>query len=457
MSLITIDQVGTTRRYNYDFPTLTKDRPYRPRTPKTSESFKKEFDTLFPQLQNLDWGNLGLRGGAVINLLLGLPIKDLDIFIYGINSDLEILVRVNKLLKDLLWIEQRYIEYVNDQQSKETTTYKKTPQNINIKAVRRGSVITCKLSAVSVPIQIVLGCNESIESLISNTDIEVCGIVYNGTEVLLTENSKWELENMTIKVDKKYPNVERLDKYFDKGFDIALTELDINKMPRRNLKRIPELLETQKIVFSYSSINNNKILVDKFYMKDEIEDNGYDGNINDLDGRSILYRNIKSLSKLSICELSEDNIKLFSTYAEGDNICDVLRAFPELTIRQLKNAYSGISKNIYNNEILNGKLYKENISIEPLSSIYKKFADISDENDCINKSKKIINDVVKIQIQESNRVSIILTEMFKDRGPHIFKEDEMNQTCKNSSKFYGEYLLTPDVSNDLDTSVTSED
>ena len=85
--LFDLDSVGTTRSFSYDEATLLTPGRYTARSPMTSASFKKVFAENFPNLEGFPWANVCVRGGAVVDLLLARPVKDLDMFYYGLDSD----------------------------------------------------------------------------------------------------------------------------------------------------------------------------------------------------------------------------------------------------------------------------------------------------------------------------------------------------------------------------------
>ena len=67
----------------------------------------------------------------------------------------------------------------------------------------------------------------------TDTDIAVTGAIFNSRDVWLSQEAKRELENMTIRMMRgRYPHSSRLKKFFPKGINICLPELDLSKVGR---------------------------------------------------------------------------------------------------------------------------------------------------------------------------------------------------------------------------------
>lgn len=199
----------------------------------TSASFKTLFFRTFPELENMDWSNVCIRGGAVIDLLLARPVHDLDFFIYGLPDADAVRARVAAVLAFLLKVERDACEkIVEAQRAADRSSTGSTrgvegfsgyltrtfftgqePHRIDISATRHGSVVTAKVSAVRCPIQLVLCGYESREVLAAGADMAVCGTLFDGERVLTTPDGRWALENMAIRVpDGRFPRMGRLSK-----------------------------------------------------------------------------------------------------------------------------------------------------------------------------------------------------------------------------------------------------
>ena len=116
--LFDLDSVGTTRSFSYDEATLLTPGRYTARSPMTSASFKKVFAENFPNLEGFPWANVCVRGGAVVDLLLARPVKDLDMFFYGLDSDEAVLKKAREVIDFLLAKERAAVSFINEQYEK---------------------------------------------------------------------------------------------------------------------------------------------------------------------------------------------------------------------------------------------------------------------------------------------------------------------------------------------------
>ena len=360
----------------------------------------------------MDWSNVCVRGGAIVDMLLGRPVKDLDLFIYGLGDDAAVRARSAAVLDFLLRTEREAVERVNEHLDKkrriesgydEGTAQARTvagfsgyasrcfyasdasgePQRIDISATRHGPVITARLSAVRCPIQIVLCGYASVEAVAHGADMHVCGTLFNGERVLTSPEGQWALENMAIRVpDGRFPKMARLAKYFAKGFDIVLPGLDVEKLPRAYLALgLRDAVVTPAVRFSYSAVGGNRITLDAFLLTDaegkRVPEAGDEDKVAVLgrgsydvasttagalpDRRSVIYSNLALLAgyvkhlggaSASGAAAAAAPVPEFSIFAEADYVGDVLKPWPDLTPRQVENTYAGILATIWDGEKL---------------------------------------------------------------------------------------------------------
>jgi hypothetical protein len=142
------------------------------------------------------------------------------------------------------------------------------------------------------------------------------------------------MENLTImleptKLSSLMPS-RRIEKYFNKGFDIVLPQLDIGKLPQ-HYQAFPTLRDAAKLpgmAFAYKAVHGNKIFVEEFiHSRQEQEDEeantqkyrrAYGGEKEDdkMSRAGVLAENI-----FKLCN-DQDN---FGIFAEGDYLLDVLK------------------------------------------------------------------------------------------------------------------------------------
>jgi len=468
--LISLGDIGTTRSWNYTEPTLLIPGRFTSRSSITLSSFTQKFFEQYPILKGMNWSNLALRGGAIIDILLGRDPNDLDFFFYGLETEELLLDRANEIIKYLLEKEREYVDDYNQNIKKRIAEnvdhyhhHRAQPKDISIKAVRRGSVISIALSAIKVPIQIVLCMHESLEIMTKVSDFAICGIVFDGQSVLLPPDAKFELENTAIVVNNRngagYPLHKRIEKYFNKGFDMIFPQLDVEKMPKGYLQfGLKDAIQTPSIAFVYNQIEGNKIHFHSFITpKDDSRDDvllpkGYEA-AGDMDSRSILFDNIAVLASIILqrkrkqtgieYDKEEDLVKRFSVFAEGDFATHVLNALPDITDRQVGNTYPAISGQVFSDGRISFQPYNKYVTIESLSNVLSQIAERSTkDNVSVGKAcEDIIKDVINRQIEASNELCLMLKNEFQGKRPVVIKSDDFfAHMTKDAAVFYGTYL-----------------
>ena len=362
----------------------------------------------------MDWSNVCVCGGAIVDTLLGRPVKDLDLFIYGLNNDAAVRARAASIIDFLLRTEREAAERVNehfDKQRRRSSHYDDSasrtitgysgyasrrldasgssdPQRIDISATRHGPVISARLSAVRCPLQIVLCRYASVEAVAHGADMHVCGTLFDGERVLTSPEGQWALENLAIRVpDGRFPKMARLAKYYAKGFDVVLPGLDVEKLPRAYLALgLRDAVVTPAVRFSYSAVAGNRISLHKFLLTDAegkrvpeaggpgsdegmavLSQGHYDASSSTAvgaipDRRSVIYNNLALLAgyvkRLGSAGAGASNGEAvpappdFAIFAEADYVGDVMKPWPGLTPRQVENTYAGIHKAIWDGERL---------------------------------------------------------------------------------------------------------
>ena len=460
-SLYKLEDIGTTRSWDYEAPTLQVPGRFTQRSPMTNETFRTTFYHKFPAFEKMNWNNICLQGGAVVDMILGREMKDLDFFFYGLDDEESVLKRAHEFMDFLLTTERRYVEKHNQElAAKNTTNYSYRMKIIDIKGQRRGPVISVSLSSVSHPIQIVLCITDSMETLSRSADMAVTGIAFDGKEVLINDEAKWELENMSIKVrpGDSYPRMERLMKYFHKGFDVILPELDIEKIPKSYIGLgLVDAIKTRDLGFSYSAVDGNRISLGSFltgktrtqggnvdkgndYTGGGSSDYGGNEKEKNFNSRALLFENIKILANACRSKKkSVETIPSFAVYAEADFVCDVLKPWPDLTSRQITNTYLGISGSIYKNGVLNFGAFKKFLTVTSLADTLKRMSEVSD--DITAHTQKVIDEAVQAQVAASNAMIVELREKFVNAKPPVTKIDNIFRMTTRSDKtsFYGSF------------------
>ena len=86
------------------------------------------------------------------------------------------------------------------------------------------------------------------------------------------KEGKFSFENQTFYINETCSNpicIKRVIKYFEKGFDVILPNLNIDDIPRRNLNyKMLEMLELPFMLIEYKEISGNKIKVERIEFND---------------------------------------------------------------------------------------------------------------------------------------------------------------------------------------------
>ena len=486
-SLVNLDSVGTTRSFSYDEATLLTPGRYTARSPMTSASFAKVFSETFPNLAGFPWANVCVRGGAVVDLLLARPVKDLDLFFYGLDSDEAVIGKAREVIDFLLSKERAAVSYINEQNDKykkgdktvNTTysygsagsfsiAYMPAPLRIDIKAVRVGAVVTVHAGVMKVPMQLVLCKYPTVEAVAAGADMHVCGALFDGETVRMVAEARWSLENMAIRVtDDRFPRMARLQKYFTKGFDIVLPGLDVEKIPQGYLPLgLQDAVVTDAIRFAYTSVTGNRISLKRFLVGSGDEDDGpvaRGGRYGEesvtsdkLDSRAVMYENIARLAKYTTTAANgsaegagpapddSTGVPDFSVFAEADYVGGALSPWPCLTPRQVLNTYAGIGPSISSDGELNMRQFSRFVAVVELRKLLADIAASAPEADVEFECDRIVAEAVSAQVGASNAALPALEAHFEGRiAPVLAPSDTFLTTMvKDANAFYGKYRKT---------------
>ena len=334
--------------------------------------------------------------------------------------------------------------------------------------------------------QIVLTAYKSIEDIVYGADIAVCGSTFDGEHVLFSEEGKFGIENLTIRVpNDRFPRAARLERYFEKGFDIVLPQLDVGKLPSRLLKfGLSEVFETPCITVSYSSVHKNKVSVSSFHNVEALPPNmgsvpaddgvlpadggsggvpsdddgllgGYEGgqpaghrhgaygSVHAPDEHSILYDNIKSLVRATVQPEGTDVGEIYFTlYGEGDFVQSCLNAWPSLTSRQVENVLLSISAKLVDGDKLDFGLFNTFVKTTPIKTVLSEVA--SSEKDVVGAARAACYSATEKQKRACNDLLPSIVAFYKDRLPKVISPEEtfLHRLVTDPALFYGGFRKT---------------
>jgi hypothetical protein len=433
----------------------------------TSSSFADTFFVHYPALKEMSWDNLAIRGGAVVDVLLGRTPTDLDLFMFGLESPEACVDKAREVLNFLLRAEKASVEEKNKEAKRRAIDrgYSTDPavQTMSIKAVRKGCVVTVWVDVLKCPIQIVL-CNYStFEEVVRGVDLSVSGASFDGSTVWVSEAGKWALENMAIRVetDDYFPSAVRLEKYFNKGFDIVLPGLDVAKLSTKYHQiGLADAFVTPSFTVSYTCIAKNKILVNAFHFPiDSLPDNTaanelvYDDEngrmnfTNAADSKTVLYANIEKLAGVSSDNSpNQDNTTAardFHVYAEADFVTDCLAAWPKLTSRQVENTLEGARHGILKGSSFNFVQFEQFVKAVDLKNFFGVVLDAATKYGFEQACTKELVAVIEKQKEICNSKLPELTAFYQDKLPPVLTPENLfkrSLPVKGANDFYGEYM-----------------
>jgi hypothetical protein len=323
--LVSLSSLSMDSSWSLTCPTLVNDRE-RPKLERSLsvffERFRKEVPLMDPSF--LDLSNLAIAGGCVKSLLLNRPIKDVDVFIYGLTPE-QAVDRVNKFILDIYRIceSMKTGEYLKKKAglSDETMSilqkkaslrtkeeaeavrsiisqysdcyfpppeggyYRRTRRHgggggggsddsdsFSFQIINGGHSLSLIIEHAQIsfkPIQIILRCYKTMSEIIHGFDLGSSAMCFDGNEVYLTGLGKYCLENMVNIFDHTRRSTtyeKRLIKNFDDGFQIVLPNLDLAKLRKDYFRyQLSEVCELPYLTFAYSHISDFAISVVRYY------------------------------------------------------------------------------------------------------------------------------------------------------------------------------------------------
>lgn len=258
------DQNIESKEWDYSLPTFTKYKnPFNKSKIKNIniEKFSLKFRDDFKSLETLDMSGILIAGGCISNSISNNSLcnSDVDIFIYGISMD-----QVQAKILDI------YNTIKRNKQNKENERAiknKVTPHDIEVPILT-----TSKYTLIDNNFQIIHRLYKSISEILHGFDIGSSAVGFDGVNLYFTTLSKFAFEYgcNILDTSRRSTSYEfRLQKYFDRGFEIILPELDISKIsnPYYDEYGITLPLCMPFFIVSFRETFGNKIIIDKFHKK----------------------------------------------------------------------------------------------------------------------------------------------------------------------------------------------
>ncbi|AAV51140.1 hypothetical protein [Acanthamoeba castellanii mimivirus] len=427
--LHTIESLKSELTLDYDLPTLCGKNLDSPNILLNSiEKFKETFNKHYPFLEKINMKNLLIAGGSVSNIVrnkfqYG---SDIDFFIYGLNQQ-EASSRVRQWLIDIL--------VKKPDNSSEKTTTKKIDMTKYYKIIRNNNCITILLDHGDLKLQLIFRLYQSISEILHGFDLGSSAVGYDGENVYFTTLGKYchEYSCNVIDTTRRSTTYEyRLNKYFDRGFNIVVPKLDLSKLKTFNLKYGEvEICELPYFIFSYQNIIGNKIIVKKFYDKYNIKS---DYGLEPINSTNLYYQSLK----INIGNLINDVDYYYyvSSHIDKQNT-DILTKAPRLTKGDIITFYDGVRTKL-NGKNIDVCLIRKYITIDTIENIvatmFHKDTNVKEYFDSIiEKQKELALNKLDILLQKNHNI-VWITE-----NPGKQLTSSFNPIIEVESKWYGEF------------------
>ena len=326
----------------------------------------------------------------------------------------------------------------------------------HIVVIRTSGSISIEID-YSLSIQIILRHYATASEILHGFDLGSSACGFDGDQVFVTELGRFAYEygyNIIDTTRRSTTYEARLAKYFNREFGLILPHLDVNALPRHNLKyNHSEVVDLPYMSFVIKSRDNNRLILDKF-IKSFGRASDYD--INDEDNRieleyTIAYKNLAHLVNL---ERAGDTSR-FIYYAQGYGYSCIREVFtkgPHLTPKMIQDLYDQFRKTIWDGNNLNIGFIKRYLPEVPIREIAIK-AFIDDDN---------IDDIISNAFA-TQRVAAVAAWNRDIRGidhsilPWITENPggqkslltgSLNPIIEKPAEWYGKYMIQqPDPSN----------
>ena len=448
-----IDDIDFTKDWDYSLPTIHSDRTVSIRNNLIRDLnqfqalFVKQYSRYFSAVK---FDNILIAGGCVTGVLFqqhSFLENDVDIFIYGLNqkqADMKVKQLIQQIYQsykdDLL---SQYLKKINNEgMNRQSLTNEEIAmvlaENPSINNIRNRYCLSLEFD--NLKIQIIFRLYRSISEILHGFDLGSSAIGYDGKQVYFTSLSRFSYEYLSNIVDTTRRSTtyeHRLEKYYQRGFQIILPYLDIKKLPTRYLKyRLPEVCQLPYFVFSYTGLQGNKIHLQKLiewgpnvnHTDEEKPDSDYLPA--EVDEYKVFYLNLKNLVKRGYD---------FYYYSERMNL-DILTDPPYITSSRVIDFYDSIGKRIFNGSNFNAKIFSTYFSPELIPDIVNQLfieKNYKYLNQMIQKQKQLIlNRLQKIREMNHSQINWIT----KNPGSQL--TSSFNPIIADPADWYGDYYLS---------------
>jgi len=486
--LHTLKTLDSNKTLDYDLPTLVPSSFDYSKTNQLCtdiDIFKTKFYNQYPFLSGLNMKNLLIAGGSVGNIIMGKTDRfgnssDVDFFVYGL-SEKDANLRVTQWVIDIINCAKKHVdnnkktdkqkpkksseddvsydvsddvEYekckkygkragvddVSDDVEEDCDDMPKKGGNqsntdyeskIDCEMIRNNNTLLIKLFGIEV--QLIFRLYKTKSEILHGFDLGSSSVGYDGKQVYLTTLGKFCYEHTCNIIDttRRSTTYEyRLEKYFNRGFNIVFPKLDIKKLRKEYFKfGNSEMCIMPYFVFSYNEIVGNRITVNVFYNKyGKTSDYGLD-EINEYNS---CHMNLFNL-------ISGSDFFFYTSRSIDIDHIEVLNKPPRMTKGQITNFYEEFKNKIKKNNI-NVLLLKKYFPSENISNIVNKLLE-DDSSAYMNKlvekhTKSAIAKLTKLEKKDHSKINWLT------QNPGTQLSGSFNPIIEDEDKWYGVFYLS---------------
>merc|ERR1711976_1019494 len=465
--LYNLSDLAQVRTYNYEFPTYTQQGRFTSRQQwfenetlwtnfSTHQYFSKDHSSQTFFLPEIDLTDLAIFGGSLTDVLLENTPSDIDMAFFCDDGDAEsqgkaLASRVKKFVDDcIVWMKKenaRILEKIEDgntHYSKDMMYDLKSSNKLLITRYR--NCYTIKIPCCMVPIQII-HC-KNLDSLLDGIDLDPTRMCFYKNELLMSESCKNAIESLAFEVDttnasKNY--LERVGKYFTKGFDLIFRDLDVESLPKRMLSfGMTEMMYLPFLNIQFPKIEGNKIFG---YSQPtptskciELEEGNNKLNYASNNVGSLIHNNIQNLAR--------KEFNKFTFIGEGELYNQAFNANVTITERMLTNTYYETAKTkIWSGFALNFEQIETYLPYKKADELVKIF--ITDFVETRKDKAKVFDSEAYSEFMEEKLKEVIAAQIkvckelilgLSGKGSLEIQEIPDKVVSVGKEEFYGKYL-----------------
>jgi len=336
-----LSDLSSYRTYNFDKPTIiSKEQLYRQKKLHDSGHFWDAFLKRYGFFRGVSLDGMFISGGSIIDTLFRLNSGHNDVDVYVIidgseeNREEKFQARIRKFIDELL------------------ATCSLGAGN-KLSLYRYRNVYTLKFSFETIQFSL----RKSLSDHYRHVDLTCTETIYYKGELLFTAKSKEAVENGVTEINRfseSHNFQKRIKKYYDRGFGIILSDLDVSKISRKNfLFGEREICDLPFITFHLDNLVGNEIVTNKITFPNgtcDTDDDDY--NFQSFREGHIIRHNVKCLV--------QNRPDQFIYYGKGAFYSDAFRLNIMLTHGMIEKTFRRIGDKILRQgfEIASGNIRK---------------------------------------------------------------------------------------------------